>query len=263
MNRSTATRTLTLWPKLPVLKLLHPRERTRLTLAMLGLGLVLATLEMRLLSWPLWKGTATVLALLLVAGVAKWRDDARRYGWTTMLLGLLLAAQGFHTVEHIVQWMQYHLWGWSARDSTGLLSAANAEWVHFAWNWLVLAVLLLLFVGRVRNVWFWLLLGWATLHTLEHTYMFVRYLQVLADLRQLGFPALTAQGLPGVLGRDGWLARSPVTQSSFFCRLPGVTTAPRLDIHFWWNAGEMLLLLPAANAHLRHHHWEARRDAPQ
>jgi hypothetical protein len=167
-----------------------------------------------------------------------------------MLLSILLAAQGFHSVEHLIQWVQFHMWGWSARESTGLLSAANAEWVHFVWNWTVLVVLLGLCWGRVRNVWFWLLPGWATLHTLEHTYMFVRYLDVLAELRRMGFPALTAQGLPGVLGRDGWLARSPVTQGSFFCRLPGVTTAPRLDIHFWWNTGEMVLLLLAGNTYL-------------
>lgn len=61
---------------------------------------------------------------------------------------------------------------------------------------------------------------------------------------------MTAQGLPGVLGRDGWLAKSPAAQGAFFCRLPGVTTAPRLDVHFWWNTGEMILLMFTANTFL-------------
>ena len=53
-----------------------------------------------------------------------------------------------------------------------------------------------------------------------------------------------------MLGRDGWLARSGVTQGTFLCRLPGLTTATRLDVHFWWNVGELTLLLLAAHAFL-------------
>jgi hypothetical protein len=61
---------------------------------------------------------------------------------------------------------------------------------------------------------------------------------------------VAAQGLPGILGRDGWIATSPVTQNTFLCRLPGFATAQRLDVHFWWNVGEVSLLLPAANAYM-------------
>jgi hypothetical protein len=105
--------------------------------------------------------------------------------------------------------------------------------------------------GGMRNLWAWLLLIWATAHALEHAYMFVRYLDLLRELQQMGFPQLSAQGLPGVLGRDGWLARSELTQGTFLCRLPGVTTAIRLDVHFWWNIGEIALLLLAADRFLR------------
>jgi hypothetical protein len=72
-----------------------------------------------------------------------------------------------------------------------------------------------------------------------------------ADLARMGFPSVSAQGLPGVFGRDGWLARSPATQGTLFCRLPGFTTATRIDVHFWWNAGEIVLLLAAAHVFLR------------
>lgn len=239
------------WRVPAVCTLLHPREHTRLVAAMLGLGLALGAAEMRFLGWPLWSATATVLALLLVPGMAKWRVDLRRYGWATMLLSVLLAAQGFHTIEHLVQWAEFHIVHLTARESNGLLSAANAEWVHFVWNWAVLAILLCLLYGRMRNLWFWLLLVWATAHTLEHTYLFVRYLEVLTELRRMGITSLTAQGLPGVLGRDGWLTRSAATQGTAFSHLPGLTTAPRLDVHFWWNIGETVLLLFAANTFLR------------
>lgn len=236
--------------RIPILALLHPREQTRLVLAALASGLALGALAMRQLGWPLWGATALVLALLLVPGVAKWRADARRYGRTTMLLSILLVAQGFHGVEHVTQWVQYHMLNFTARASTGLLSAANAEWVHFAWNWIVLACVLLLLRGGMRGLWTWLLLLWAVAHTLEHTYMFMRYLELLAELRRMGVTNVTAQGLPGVLGQDGWLARSTATQGTFLCRLPGLTTTTRLDVHFWWNIGENALLLLAANAFL-------------
>ena len=62
---------------------------------------------------------------------------------------------------------------------------------------------------------------------------------------------VAAQGLPGILGRDGWLATSELTQGTFICRLSGVTTAVRLDVHFWWNIGETMLLLLAGNMYLR------------
>jgi hypothetical protein len=161
-----------------------------------------------------------------------------------------MAVQGMHLIEHLVQWAQYHILNWSMRDATGLLSPANSEVVHFVWNLGVVAAVLYLVWGGVRNPWAWLLLGWAILHTVEHTYMFVRYLTVLDELRSLGLGKVAAQGLPGLLGRDGLLATSTLTQNTFLCRLPGVTTAVRLDVHFWWNMGETLLLLVAAHVHL-------------
>jgi hypothetical protein len=94
-------------------------------------------------------------------------------------------------------------------------------------------------------------LGWATAHALEHAYLFVRYLDMRAELARMGFASLSAQGLPGVFGRDGWLAKSAATQGTFLCRLPGLTTATRIDVHFWWNAGEIALLLAAAHVFLR------------
>ena len=237
-------------PGRSILTLLDPREYTRVVLVIFGGSLLLGAAEMRWLGWPLWRATATVLLLMLIPGVAKWRADLRRYGWVAAGLSILLVAQGTHTIEHLAQWTQYHLLHWTPRQSNGLLSAANAEWVHFVWNWIVLTTLVVLF-RRVRNGWFYLLLAWTCAHTLEHSYMFVRHLEVLAELRRMGVTTVTAQGLPGVLGQGGWLARSSVTQGTFICRLPGLTTAPRLDVHFWWNAGETILMLLATNTFLK------------
>jgi hypothetical protein len=238
-------------PGAPIVRLLHPRQHTPFVLGALAAGLLVGWVGVRWLGWPFWAATASVLALLLAPGIAKWRADARREGWVAMGLSILLVAQGFHGVEHLAQWIQFHVLNWSARASTGLLSAANAEWVHFVWNWVVLLTVIVLLRGGMRNLWTWLLLAWALAHTLEHTYMFVRYLEVLGELRRMGVVSVTAQGLPGVFGRDGWLARSQATQGTFLCQLPAVTTATRLDVHFWWNMGETILLALAADRFLR------------
>ena len=249
-------------PRFPILALLHPRERTGVILAALAVGLALWYGAVGLLHRPVWVGTALALAVLLAAGALKWRDDLRRHGAAVTVLSVLLAAQGFHSLEHAAQMVQYHLLLWPPFASSGLISAANSEWVHFVWNWLVVgAIVFLVARGGMRNVWTWLLLAWSLAHAIEHAYMFARYLMMVDELGRLGFPALSAQGLPGLLGRDGWLARAPTTQGTFLCRLPGLTTAPRIDVHFWWNAGEIILLLVAAHAFLRERMVIRRRTA--
>jgi hypothetical protein len=238
-------------PRFPILTLLHPRAQTRAVVALAFAGVLLWGVAIRAFGVPVWVASLSVLGLLLLPGVLKWLDDRQRYGLTAMVLSVLLAAQGFHTIEHVSQMIEYHLLKWPPFASSGLVSAANAEWIHFVWNWAVVAAIVYLVRGGMRDVWAWLLLVWAAAHALEHAYLFARYLEMRAELARLGFPSLTAQGLPGVLGRDGWLARSAATQGTFLCRLPGVTTASRIDVHFWWNAGEILLLLPAAHVFLR------------
>jgi hypothetical protein len=101
--------------RFPILTLLHPREHTPFVLATVAFGLLLGWLAIGRLGWPLWGATALLLALLLAPGVAKWRADARRYGLTAMGVSILLAAQGFHSAEHVSQWLQYHVLNWSAR----------------------------------------------------------------------------------------------------------------------------------------------------
>jgi hypothetical protein len=238
-------------PRFPILALLHPRERTWLVVGLLAAGVLWWCAAVWLLRAPVWVASAGTLALLLLPSALKWRDDLRRFGPTVMALSILLVAQGFHTIEHISQAVQFHLLKWPPFASSGLISAANAEWIHFAWNWGVVLAAAYLVRGGMRSVWAWLLLAWATAHALEHAYLFARYLDMRAELARLGFPSLSAQGLPGVFGRDGWLAKSDATQGTFLCRLPGLTTATRIDVHFWWNIGEIALLLAAAHVFLR------------
>lgn len=226
-----------------LLDLLHPRGQLPLLLTLLFAGLALGWLFISWYGAPLWSAVVLTLALLLMPVTQKWRADRRELGWPLTVLGVLLATQGFHTVEHVAQWAQYHLLGWPLKASSGLISPLNAEIVHFAWNWAVLLTVIGLVLAGLRNRWMWLLLAWAAAHTAEHTYLFVAYLQ-----------SGGVQGLPGFFGAGGWLAgrvglSAPIT---FLCRIaPGLATAPRLDVHFWWNIGEIGLLLLAAGAAVR------------
>lgn len=247
-----STPLMTRWrERLPLVELLRPREYARATWISLTIGLLLAILAMQFAGVQRWVGTSIVLLTLLPVGIAKFRADRRLYGPLVMTLSILLTAQGLHTIEHIVQWLQYHLLYWTMRQSNGLLSAANAEWVHFVWNWAVLLVVVPLVWKGMRGGWAYVLLTITIAHTFEHTYLFIRHLQVLSELEQLGVTTITAQGLPGIFGRDGWLARSIFTRDTFLCTIPGLTTATRLDVHFWWNVIEMSLLLAAGHVFLR------------
>ena len=235
----------------PLLRLMNPKQVTREVLLSLTIGLIASYTLVAFGVIPLWAATALVLVILLPAGTLKWQDDRRRYGATIMILSILVTSQGLHTVEHLVQWVQYNVLFWTMRQSNGLLSPANAEWVHFVWNWLVLIAILLLVRGGMRGGWMWLLLAVAAFHTIEHSYTFIRYQMVLREMTAMDVLNVTAQGLPGIVGRDGWLARSEWTRGTWICGIPGLTTAVRLDVHFWWNALELGLLLIAGHFFLR------------
>ncbi len=236
----------------PVLVLLNPRQFAGPMLWALALGGVVASLGAWRFDLPKWAMTAIVIGFWLPVMAAKWKAELPKLGLVLTLVSVLLTTQSLHTLEHVAQWVQYHLFFWTLRESNGFLSPLNAEWVHFVWNVYVLAAVFALVIGGMRNPFAWLLLGVAFFHTIEHTYMFVRYQMVLLELQQLGVgTGVTAQGLPGILGRDGWLARSTFTQGTFLCSLPGLTTATRLDVHFWWNVLEMVTLAAAAHVHLQ------------
>lgn len=232
-----------------LLDLARFRGRTALLLVAVALGLLLSGTVVARSGMPVWGGTLTFLGMVAVPVGLKWHDDFVRWGLGVTLLGVLLALQGFHTVEHIVQVTQFYLLGRPGIGSQGLISSLNIEWVHFTWNWVAAAAVYALFARGMRGVWGWALVAWVTAHSLEHTYMLYHYLsikQTTFALTMNCFPA--GQALPGVLGRDGWLAtHAPALRS-----IPGLLSLPRVMIHFNWNLGEMTLLLLAARSGLPH-----------
>ncbi|GAB4442903.1 MAG: hypothetical protein OHK0015_42190 [Chloroflexi bacterium OHK40] len=233
-----------------LLSLLQPRGQGRLFSGLAALTLVGGWLSVSRLSTPVWVAAAAGLGLLAIPAVLKWRADYERLGAPLTVLSVLLVAQALHTIEHVAQWSQYHLLGWPLKASSGLISPLNAEVVHFSWNLGVLLAVAYLLAAGQRSRWMWLLGAWAGAHTAEHIYLFVNYLQAIWELRTVGLPLDTAQGQPGFFGAGGWLAtNAPATGPvAWLCQVaPGLVEAPRLDVHFWWNAGELAFLLPAAH----------------
>lgn len=237
--------------RIPLLTLLHPREHTALVIVTGTIALVAAWVSRTVAGWALWKAVALVLVVMVVPASRVWRATARRYGLTAAMAGALVTVQGLHSIEHGWQYVQRHLLHLSLRQSNGLLSPANSEWVHFVWNWLVLIAVVVLMARGMRNFWAIALLIWATAHTIEHTYMWWRFLEVSAELDRLGQGDITAQGLPGIVGRGGWLDLNAGPQLDVICGMPFVTNTDRLEAHFVWNTGEVLLLLPAVHVLLR------------
>lgn len=238
------------WPSFPIWELVNPRRHTLMALSIFGLSMAVNVLGMSKFGWVLWQATAQTLAVMIIAMIPKWRDDLRNYGIVAMILSILLMAQGFHMVEHLVQWAQYYVFNYTMQNSVGLLSPANTEWVHFVWNWTVLILIGILISLGMRSNWAWALFIYGIAHTTDHTYLLLRFLQMSERLKALCGTAIPAQGLPGIIGQGGWLAQSELTRGSWVSRIPFITTAIRLDVHFWWNMGETVLLLLAAHAFL-------------
>lgn len=227
----------------PLVTLLHPRKRLPVALVSFSLAFLIWAFLVGQSQLSLSSSSLIALGVIAVPVGLKLFDDAQSWGLGATVLSSLLILQGLHTLEHLAQVFQYYVLGWTANQALGLITQANLEWIHFSWNWLVWAGIVFLFVRGLRNPWAWALLIWASLHSAEHTYLLFRYFRVAAELKTLGLPVFeAAQSLPGVLGKDGLLSLSSLCGT-----IPGLTTASRTAVHFWWNFGEVALLLLAAH----------------
>ncbi len=238
-----------------LLTLLHPRGQARPLLLLLIVGLATGGVAVIRAGLPIWGATVMTLGLILFPAVRKWRADITRWGVAFTVLGILVALQGFHTVEHGAQWIQYHVLGWQPKDAGGLISPLNAEVVHFVWNWSIVVSVAYLWRQRIRNLWIYPLFLWSLAHSLEHLYLFVQYVQYLRLLSFTGQSWSFAQGLPGILGSHGWLDTrgSDFAATAFLCRIVPTSflAANRLDVHFVWNMPEFGLMLLYAHVAVR------------
>lgn len=144
----------------------------------------------------------------------------RRFDWVTVpraFFALLLVAQAGHLVEHIVQVTQLYVWGVPKQHAHGIVGALDIEWVHFAWNFLVLAAVILVAGWFRASPWILGALVLASWHQIEHTYILMVYLTT------------GVSGTPGFLARGGTIA--------------GGLPLPRPVLHFVYNIVEMVPLV--------------------
>ncbi|HYL71746.1 MAG TPA: hypothetical protein VEY89_10645 [Candidatus Dormibacteraeota bacterium] len=151
-----------------------------------------------LMGFPPWMVVSLTLApwvpLLFVEGVRKYRH----YGLYAVFGAIALLQVG-HLGEHSVQVVQVFLFNGDLSRAHGVFGQLDFETVHFTWDtivWLGLVVLLLRF-GR-DNPWLIVSFAAASLHEIEHLYLFYVYRFDPAYYSAGGFAGIMGSG--GVVG---------------------------------------------------------------
>jgi hypothetical protein len=144
---------------------------------------------------PMWVGgVALALPLLPVIAVeARWKYAT--YGIFAGFL-LLVILQVAHMGEHSMQVGQLFVHQGDLTVSHGVFGQLDFELVHFVTDttlWIVLGTLLVIYRGR--NPWLWVAFIAASLHQVEHFYLFWMY--------QTHESFYTAGGFAGIMGESG------------------------------------------------------------
>ena len=143
---------------------------------------------------PLWSIVLAALVPWFPLIIFETAGKYQHYGVFALLWFVTLLQVG-HMGEHTTQVSQLLMTNGDLDRSHGVFGALDFETVHFYWDtsiWLVTALMLHRFV---RNRWLWLAFGAASLHQMEHLYLYFVY---LADM-----DFYAEGGLAGILGKGG------------------------------------------------------------
>ena len=175
---------------------------------------------------PLWLAWLAILApwLVLVA-----REATRKYSRDAVFacFGLLVVLQLLHMVEHSTQIGQLLVTQGDLSRSHGAIGQLDFELVHFVTDtalWVSLGYLAIIFKGR--NVWLWVAFAAASLHQIEHFYLF--YLDKFENTFYL------SGGVAGIMGDHG-LIGSPLDRPYLHYTYNVIVLVPLL-IAFWDEA---------------------------
>lgn len=172
-------------------------------------------------------------------------------GLRDAVMASLLGTQAFHTVEHVIQGIQYHVLLRPAPQSSGIFPPADAEWVHLAFNLWVMAACACLVVACLRTRAGWSLLALTGWHVAEHAYIVWQYHRLGSEIALLGVTGISAEGVPGILGRDGWLSGTELGRAVLRPHAGPLVELGRIDLHLFYNSLEMALLALVAREWLR------------
>jgi hypothetical protein len=165
-----------------------------------SLTLLIAGFSQRYAMW-LPVGVALLPWIPLLAAEAIWKYE--HYGlWA--IFGVAVLLQVGHMGEHTVQVTQLLLYNGRLAQSHGVFGQLDFETIHFFWDsaiWLILCVVFTRFARG--NSWLWVAFIAASLHEVEHLYLYWIY---NAD------PSFYVHGgLEGIMGNGG-LIGSPLAR---------------------------------------------------
>jgi hypothetical protein len=173
--------------------------------------------------YPLWVIVLFGLApwLPLVVSEVVWKYERYR-AWA--LFGVIVMLQIGHLGEHSTQVIQLVLSGGQLSQSHGVFGQLDFETVHFIWDsaiWLSLCLLLRPFASG--NRWLWVAFAAASLHEVEHIYLFWLY---------QAHPAFyAAGGFEGIMGYDGVIG-SPLARPYLHFAYNFIVIVP-MALAFW------------------------------
>ena len=160
-----------------------------------------------------------------------------------VLLLVAVFAQTVQLSQQLVQFAQVRRDNMPLPRVTGITSLLNAEWLAMVWLMLMAAALIGAWRFGVRSRLLIAAAAWTSLHGLEHFYLLVQFARVTTALDNFGLArSRSISMLPGVLGRDGWLALHAATLRPW---LGPLLAAPRVSVHLAWAIGDLALPLAA------------------
>ena len=196
------------------------RRYRRLTAAASAVLLVAALVS----GYPLWVlGLAALIPWVPFFTVGTIRTS-QNYGFYAFFV-VVVGFQLMHMGEHTVQVLQLALTDGDLVHSHGVLGQLDFELVHFASDILVwLAVGALVWVYGRRNPWLWVAFAAASLHAIEHFYLFSIY------IGHRGF--YDRGGFAGIMG-EGGLAGSPLARPYMHFAYNFIVLVPL--VLAWWE----------------------------
>ena len=163
--------------------------------AFLALGMVVGAWVMLLPPYAVVSAALIPwLPLFFVEGVRKYKH----YGLYAFFGAITLLQIG-HLGEHTVQVVQMFVFNGDLSRAHGVFGQLDFETVHFVWDsivWVGLGVLVVRFGST--NLWLWVSLAAASVHEIEHIYLFTIYRMDSTYYADGGFEGI--MGLGGLIG---------------------------------------------------------------
>jgi hypothetical protein len=169
--------------------------RVLLITAAASLGLLVGAIALGLQLWEV-----ALLALLpwfpIYGLEVIWKQQ--QYGIYALFASVTLLQLG-HLGEHMAQCLQLIVFNGNMKMSHGVFGQLDIETVHFIWNVVIwLTTCLLVYRFGSHNPWLWVAFAAASLHTVEHLYLFYLYVGDPVFYKAGGINGILAQG--GMIG---------------------------------------------------------------